>query len=63
MSEEHVLMKEFYIFMNEKGLPAGSYCNIIDNCASSIQVGYDGSALVTIDNYDEPILAVCIYCG
>jgi alpha-amylase len=40
-------------------LPAGSYCNIIDDCASSIQVGADGMAQISIDNYEEPILAVC----
>lgn len=52
--------------MNEKlqtGLPAGTYCNIIDDCVTSITVGSDGFANVVIDNYDEPILAVCLGCG
>lgn len=44
------------------GLPAGKHCNIIDDCASSIQVGADGKAEVVINNYEEPILAVCIGC-
>ncbi|XP_046454250.1 alpha-amylase-like isoform X3 [Daphnia pulex] len=43
----------------QTGLPAGSYCNIIDDCASSIQVGADGMAQISINNYEEPILAVC----
>lgn len=50
------------MFENE-GLPAGSYCNIIDDCASSIQVGADGMAQVNINNYEEPIMAVCVGCG
>ena len=44
------------------GLPAGTYCNIIDDCASSITVGGDGKALVTINNYEEPIFAACVGC-
>lgn len=44
-------------FVSE-GLPAGSYCNIIDDCASSIQVGADGMAQISINNYEEPIMAV-----
>ncbi len=43
-------------------LPEGNYCNIIDDCATSIQVASDGKANVRIDNYDEPIIAVCLDC-
>ncbi|KZS14665.1 Alpha-amylase 1 [Daphnia magna] len=44
------------------GLPAGTYCNIIDDCATSITVGSDGKALVQINNYEEPIFAACVGC-
>jgi len=45
------------------GLPKGSYCNIIDDCATSIQVASDGLARVVISgNNNEPILAVCVGC-
>lgn len=46
-----------------KGLPAGTYCNMIDDCATSIDVGSDGRASVSIDNYEEPIFAACVGCG
>nr|CAH0102955.1 unnamed protein product [Daphnia galeata] len=42
----------------QTGLPAGSYCNIIDDCASSIRVGAHGMAHISINNYEEPFLAV-----
>ena len=44
------------------GLPAGTYCNLIDDCKTSLQVGGDGKANVHIDNYEDPILAVCVGC-
>jgi alpha-amylase len=44
------------------GLPAGTYCNLIDNCKTSLTVGADGKANVKIDNYEDPILAVCVGC-
>lgn len=47
----------------QTGLPAGTYCNIIDDCATSIDVGSDGRALVSIDNYEDPIFAACVGCG
>jgi alpha-amylase len=46
----------------QTGLPAGSYCNIIDNCATNVNVGADGTAQITINNYEEPILAICVGC-
>jgi len=47
----------------QTGLPAGTYCNLIDDCASSITVGGDGKANIKINNYEEPILAVCTDCS
>ena len=44
-------------------MPAGTYCNIIDNCATSVNVGADGKAQIKIDNYEEPILAICVGCS
>ena len=44
------------------GLPAGTYCNIIDDCKTSLQVGTDSRAQVYLKNHDDPILAVCIGC-
>ena len=38
------------------------YCNIIDDCATSITVGSDGKAQVTINNYEEPMFAACVGC-
>ena len=43
-----------------KGLPAGTYCNIIDDCKTSIRVKSDGKARIHLNNYDEPILAICV---
>lgn len=45
------------------GLPAGSYCNIIDNCATTVTVGADSRAQIKINNYEEPILAICVGCS
>lgn len=42
------------------GLPKGVYCNIIDDCATSISVGGNGVATISINNYEEPYLAVCV---
>ncbi|XP_032776971.2 alpha-amylase [Daphnia magna] len=44
------------------GLPAGTYCNIIDSCATNINVGSDGKARIQINNYEEPIVAICVGC-
>lgn len=44
------------------GLPAGTYCNIIDDCKTSVTVGSDGRARIQINNYEEPILAICVGC-
>ena len=49
------------LFCN-KGLPAGTYCNIIDSCATNINVGADGNARIQINNYEEPIVAICVGC-
>ena len=48
--------------MLQTGLPAGSYCNLVDGCATSLEVGGDGMADVSIESEDEPILAVCVGC-
>ena len=53
---------QIYVLCNHKGLPAGTYCNIIDDCKTSLQVRADGMAQVHLDNHDDPILAVCIEC-
>lgn len=45
-----------------QGLPAGTYCNIVDNCATNVNVGADGKARIQINNYEEPILAICVGC-
>lgn len=45
-------------FVNITDLPAGTYCNLIDDCATSIRVANDGMAQITINNAEEPILAV-----
>ena len=55
----HLITKNVNPF---KGLPAGMYCNIIDDCATSITVGSDGKAQVTINNYEEPMFAACVGC-
>ncbi|KAF0291644.1 Alpha-amylase 1 [Amphibalanus amphitrite] len=47
----------------QTGLPAGSYCNLIDDCATTVQVNGDGTADINIDNDEEPILAICVGCG
>lgn len=45
------------------GLPKGMYCNIIDDCATFIEVASDGlSRIVISSNGDEPIFAVCVGC-
>lgn len=44
------------------GLPAGTYCNIIDDCASSVTVDASGMGSISINNYEEPILALCPSC-
>jgi len=46
----------------QTSLPSGIYCNMIDDCQSSIAVTADGRARVVIANYDEPIMAVCVGC-
>jgi len=46
----------------QTGLPAGSYCNIIDNCTTNVHVAADGTAQITINNYDEPMVAICVGC-
>lgn len=47
----------------DKGMPAGEYCNIIDGCATKVTVGSDGMASININNYEEPILAICVDCS
>ena len=46
----------------QTGLPAGSYCNLIDDCQTTVHVGEDGQARVQLDNYEDPILAICVGC-
>lgn len=46
----------------QTGLPAGKYCNLIDSCKTSLEVGSDGMAHVHLDNYEDPVLAVCVGC-
>ncbi|CAG0902207.1 unnamed protein product [Darwinula stevensoni] len=46
----------------QTGMPAGTYCNIIDGCASQVTVNGDGNAQIRITNADEPILAICQGC-
>ena len=59
-----LLLEDYSILISKfKGLAAGTYCNLIDDCASSITVGADGKANVKINNYEEPILAVCTDCS
>jgi len=47
----------------QTGLPAGHYCNIVDGCATSVQVAPDGMAQIRINNTEEPILAICVDCN
>ena len=49
-------------WLNElnEGLPAGTYCNIIDDCKTSVHVSPDGIAHVRLDNYEDPVLAIYI---
>lgn len=44
-------------------MPGGEYCNIIDGCATKVKVNSDGTASITINNYEEPILAICVGCS
>ena len=41
----------------QTGLPAGQYCNLIDECATRITVDGSGFAQIVINNNDEPIVA------
>ena len=46
--------------MNDRlqtGLPAGSYCNLIDDCATRITVDRSGNAQIVINNNGEPVVA------
>ena len=42
----------------QTGLPAGEYCDLITECAKKVTVGANGEAYITIDNADEPMLAI-----
>ena len=44
------------------GMPAGTYCNIMDGCATQVRVNSDGTAKIQISNSEEPILAICQGC-
>ncbi|CAG0888559.1 unnamed protein product [Cyprideis torosa] len=44
------------------GLPGGSYCNLIDNCATQVQVNGDGTAHIKIHNEEDPFFAICVGC-
>ena len=47
------------------GLPSGSYCNLIDDCATRITVDGSGNAQIVINNNEEPIVAFItgkLYC-
>ena len=46
--------------MNDRlqtGLTAGSYCNLIDDCATRITVDGSGNAQIVINNNGEPVVA------
>ena len=59
----HLGENNVIISLNEiAGLPAGTYCNIIDDCATSVTVDASGMGAISITNYDEPILALCPGC-
>jgi len=45
-----------------EGLPARTYCNIIDDCKTLFRVGADGMTLVHFDDHYDPILAAYIGC-
>jgi alpha-amylase len=44
-------------------MPAGEYCNLIDDCATSVTVGADGSAQISINDPENPVVAFCVGCG
>ncbi|KAL7646602.1 UNVERIFIED_CONTAM: hypothetical protein RMT77_001853 [Armadillidium vulgare] len=46
----------------QTGMPPGNYCNIITNCETNLTVNEDGRAHVTVDNFDEPFVAICRGC-
>ena len=59
----HLGENNVILSLNEiAGLPAGTYCNIIDDCATSVTVDASGMGAISITNYDEPILALCPGC-
>jgi hypothetical protein len=45
------------------GLPEGTYCNLVDDCSTTVSVLADGSAQITINNVEEPMVAICIGGG
>ncbi|CAG0879313.1 unnamed protein product [Darwinula stevensoni] len=47
----------------QTGMPAGTYCNIIDDCATQVTVNGDGTAQIVITNSEDPILAICQGCN
>lgn len=52
------MAKSGYLQINlQTGLPQGIYCNLIDDCNTSIQVLADGTADISIANPDEPAVA------
>jgi hypothetical protein len=54
---------DLIFFLLYTGLPAGTYCNIIDNCASSANVDGGGSAQIFVNGGMDPaIFAICVDC-
>lgn len=45
----------------ETGLPAGEYCNIIDECATTVTVDAASMATISIDGPDK-MVALCVGC-
>ncbi|KAK4293347.1 hypothetical protein Pmani_033953 [Petrolisthes manimaculis] len=46
----------------QTGMPAGSYCELISGCANMVTVNGDGTAQISIHNYEEPVFAICVAC-
>ena len=44
----------------QTGLPAGEYCNLINDCASKVTVDGSGNAHIVINNNEEPVLAFIV---
>ncbi|XP_069940254.1 alpha-amylase A-like isoform X4 [Cherax quadricarinatus] len=47
----------------QTGLPAGLYCELISSCTRNVTVDTDGTARITINDYQLPFIAFCVGCG